>query len=67
MKLKKKIKSEIDANSTTLADFEKIKKFTLINAVFSIDTGELTPTLKVKRKVILQKWAKEVSELRGDE
>ena len=65
--VKKKIKSEIDANSTALADFEKIKKFTLINAVFSIDTGELTPTLKVKRKVILQKWAKEVSELRGDE
>ena len=64
---KKKIKSEIDAQSTALADFEKIKKFTLINAVFSIDTGELTPTLKVKRKVILQKWAKEVAELRGDE
>ncbi|MBB6048666.1 AMP-dependent synthetase/ligase [Armatimonas rosea] len=65
--VKKKIKSEIDAHSTALADFEKIKKFTLINAVFSIDTGELTPTLKVKRKVILQKWAKEVAELRGDE
>lgn len=64
---KKKIKSEIDAHSTALADFEKIKKFTLIDAVFSIETGELTPTLKVKRKVILQKWAKEVAELRGDE
>ncbi len=64
---KKKIKVEIDGNSTALADFEKIKKFTLIDAVFSIETGELTPTLKVKRKVILQKWAKEVSELRGDE
>ncbi|MCX6367972.1 MAG: long-chain fatty acid--CoA ligase [Armatimonadetes bacterium] len=64
---KKKIKSEIDANSTTLADFEKVKKFTLINAVFSIDSGELTPTLKVKRKAVLKKWAKEVAELRGDE
>jgi long-chain acyl-CoA synthetase len=64
---KKKIKTEIDAHSTALADFEKIKKFTFINAVFSIETGELTPTLKVKRKVILQKWAKEVAELRGDE
>jgi long-chain acyl-CoA synthetase len=46
---------------------EKVKKFTLINAVFSIDSGELTPTLKVKRKAVLKKWAKEVAELRGDE
>jgi len=65
--VKKKIKAEIDAHSTALADFEKIRKFTLLNTAFSIDTGELTPTLKVKRKVILQKWAKEVSELRGDD
>ena len=65
--VKKKIKAEIDANSTALADFEKIKKFTLLNASFSIDSGELTPTLKVKRKAVLKKWAKEVSELRGDE
>lgn len=65
--VKKKIKAEIDAHSTALADFEKIRKFTLLNTAFSIDTGELTPTLKVKRKVILQKWSKEVSELRGDD
>ncbi len=64
---KKKLKAEIEAHSKALAEFEKIKKFAVLNAHFSIETGELTPTLKVKRKVILQKYATEVAELRGDE
>ncbi len=63
---KRRIKQEIDAHSKALADFEKIKRFTLINATFTIDGGELTPTLKIKRKVITQKFAKEIGEMRGD-
>jgi long-chain acyl-CoA synthetase len=66
-KIKDKIKAEIAANSTALADFEKIKKFTLLNATFSIESGELTPTLKIKRKIIMQKYEKEIAEMRGDE
>jgi long-chain acyl-CoA synthetase len=66
-KVKDKIKAEIAANSTGLADFEKIKKFTLLNAGFSIESGELTPTLKIKRKVIMQKYEKEIAAMRGDE
>lgn len=64
---KKKLKAEIDARSGALADFERVKKIAVIDAVFSIDSGELTPSLKVKRKVVFQKWAKEVAELTGDE
>ncbi|MFM7322524.1 MAG: long-chain fatty acid--CoA ligase, partial [Armatimonadota bacterium] len=63
---KRRIKQEIDAHSKALADFEKIKRFTLINATFTIDGGELTPTLKIKRKVIAQKFAKEIAEMRGE-
>jgi long-chain acyl-CoA synthetase len=62
---RKKIKSEIDAHSTALAEFEKIKKFTLLDANFSVETGEMTPTLKIKRKVVLQKYAREIAEMRG--
>ena len=40
-----------------LSDFEKIKKFTLMPAEFDINTGEITPTLKVKRNVVLKKYA----------
>jgi len=64
--VKKKVKQEIDAHSTALADFEKIKRFTLLSATFSVDSGELTPTLKIKRKVVLQRYAREVAEMRGD-
>lgn len=63
----KKIKSEIDGLSKDhFADYERVKKFALINATFSVDGGELTPTLKIKRKVVLSKYAKEVAALRGD-
>ena len=63
--VRKKIKSEIDAHSGHLADFEKIKKFTVLNATFSVDGGEMTPTLKVKRKVVAQKYASEIAAMAG--
>ncbi len=40
-----------------LSDYEKVKKFTLMPAEFEINTGEITPTLKVKRNVVLKKYA----------
>jgi long-chain acyl-CoA synthetase len=64
--VRKKIKQEIDANSRHLADFERVKKFTLLPVTFSIETGELTPTLKIKRKVVAQKFAREIAEMRGE-
>jgi long-chain acyl-CoA synthetase len=63
--VRKKIKAEIDARSGALADFERIKKFTLLDAAFSVESGEMTPTLKIKRKVVLQKYAREIAEMRG--
>lgn len=39
-----------------LSKFETIKKFTLLPREWGIDTGELTPTMKLKRKVILEKY-----------
>jgi long-chain acyl-CoA synthetase len=63
---RKKIRQEIDAQSGALADYEKVKKFTLLPVTFSVESGELTPTLKIKRKVVLQKYAAEVAEMRGD-
>ncbi len=39
-----------------LAKFEQIKKITLLPREFSLEAGELTPTLKVKRRVVEQKY-----------
>ena len=65
--VRKKIKAEIDGQTTHLADFERVKKFTLLSGTFSVEGGELTPTLKIKRKVVLQKYADAVSAMRGGE
>lgn len=64
---KKKLKAEIDAQSGALAEFERVKKFAVLNTQFTVDSGELTPSLKVKRKVVLQKYATQVAEMRGNE
>ena len=39
-----------------LASFEQVKRFALLPAQFSIDGGELTPTLKLKRRVVTERW-----------
>lgn len=46
--------------------FEKIKKFTLLPKEFSIDTGEITATLKLKRKVIQQKYKELIDKMYAD-
>jgi long-chain acyl-CoA synthetase len=46
-----------------LAQYETIKRYRVLPAQFSVDSGELTPTLKLKRKVIAQKFAREIDEL----
>ena len=46
----------IDMNSEKLARFETIKKFTLLPRPFTVETGEITPTLKFKRKQISEKY-----------
>lgn len=50
-------KEKIKELQSHLSDFEKVKKFTLMPAEFDINTGEITPTLKVKRNVVLKKYA----------
>ncbi|REC49397.1 AMP-dependent synthetase/ligase [Chryseobacterium pennipullorum] len=50
-------KEKIKELQNHLADYEKVKKFTLMPAEFDINTGEITPTLKVKRNVVMKKYA----------
>lgn len=51
-----RIQKEIDKTNENLGSWEKIKRFELIDQLWSIDGGELTPTLKLKRKNIKDKY-----------
>jgi long-chain acyl-CoA synthetase len=50
------VKAHIDALNADLAGFEQIKKFTVVGREFSVQDGEMTPTLKMKRNVIEQRF-----------
>ncbi|MDD3077588.1 MAG: long-chain fatty acid--CoA ligase [Paludibacter sp.] len=50
------ITDRIKERQQGMANYELIKKFTLIKKGFSIETGELTNTLKIRRAVIMQKY-----------
>jgi len=49
------LQGHIDAINATLSSWETIKRFALLEEDFTIPGGELTPTLKVKRKVVEEK------------
>jgi long-chain acyl-CoA synthetase len=46
----------VDRVNTDLAQFERIKRFALLPNEFSIEHGELTPTMKVRRQVVEERW-----------
>jgi len=48
-----------------LAGFEKIKKFKLLPKEFTMEKGELTPTLKIRRKIIIKKFQHFIHDLYG--
>ncbi|MCG7491664.1 long-chain fatty acid--CoA ligase [Vibrio sp. Of14-4] len=50
-----------------LAKFEQVKKFKLLPKAFSMDAGELTPTQKLRRKVINEKYQDEIEEMYSDD
>jgi long-chain acyl-CoA synthetase len=50
-------RTRIAHHSEELAPFERIKAFTLLPAPFTQETGELTPSQKIRRKVVLEKFA----------
>jgi len=56
-RLRERIEREVNELMASFAKWEQVKKITILPAVFTIDGGELTPTLKLKRKPIMAKYA----------
>jgi long-chain acyl-CoA synthetase len=59
-KLKASIQAHIEEMNTHFARVEQIKKFTILKRNFSVEDGELTPTLKVKRAKVNDHFADEI-------
>jgi long-chain acyl-CoA synthetase len=57
------VQRDASALTTELADYERVRRIALLPEEFSIDNGELTPTLKVKRRVIDEKFGELIDEL----
>ena len=58
--LRKELQAHIDEMNTHFAKVETIKKFTILHRNFTVDDGELTPTLKVKRRIVYENFANEI-------
>jgi long-chain acyl-CoA synthetase len=54
---------QVDEVNRGLASYETIKKFRLLPVEFGIESGELTPTLKLRRKEVNERFAREIEEL----
>jgi len=50
------VRERIESKNKQLAKYESIKKFAILSQEFSVETGELTPTMKVKRKFTSEKY-----------
>jgi long-chain acyl-CoA synthetase len=55
----------VDALNRDLAQYEQLKRIALIPAEFSVMGGELTPSLKVRRAVVEQRWGRVIEEMYG--
>lgn len=60
------IQSEIDKVQAGVAEYEKIKKITLLPHHFSIMNGEVTNTMKVRRPVVAKRYSKEIEAMYND-
>jgi long-chain acyl-CoA synthetase len=59
-KVLEKFDEEVKHLMNSVAKYEQVKKVVLLTKLFSIDSGELTPTLKLRRKVIHSKYQQEI-------
>ena len=61
--IRKLIQAELDAVNDRYAQVEQIKRFKILHRDFTLESGELTPSLKLKRNVIYANYAEHFDEL----
>jgi len=64
--VRKLFRDEISRLTADVAEYERVTRFTLLDHDLSIESGQLTPTLKVRRKVVQRMYADEIRTMYGD-
>ena len=62
-KINSMLKERIDTLQQQLAQYEQVKRFVLLPHPFSMERGELTNTLKIKRRVLNENYKKEIEKM----
>jgi long-chain acyl-CoA synthetase len=57
------IAAEVETVNAALPHWEQVKRFSLVRRPWSIETGELTPTMKIKRRVVQERHADEIQSM----
>jgi long-chain acyl-CoA synthetase len=65
--IRRLMQREVDKVNNQLSPWETVKKFVLLKTPFSIESGELTPTLKVKRPVVKERYEDEIASIYEEE
>jgi len=61
--VKELIKKQVDEVNETLPRYEQIKYYKVLEKAFSVESGELTPTLKLKRRIVFEKYKDDIEKL----
>ena len=61
--LKSLVDQEVEKANENLEEHERIKKYVIINRKFSEAAGEMTPTLKIKKKAVISNFEKEIEKI----
>jgi len=61
--VRKEIQAAVDSVNKHLANFETIKKFVITPKTLDVETGELTPTMKVRRRVVEEKYLAQLDDM----
>ena len=57
----------VDGLNRELSQYERIKRVAILPREFTITSGELTPSLKVRRKVVEERWQQEIERIYGND
>jgi long-chain acyl-CoA synthetase len=60
------VQHAVDAANTQVSQAEAVRKFVILPVEWTAESGELTPTLKLKRRVVLERYAAEIEALYAD-